>query len=249
MANIAASTITLSSIPTRFLDQGAVAFAKSSEGPTVVDAIRNEIYEVRDPSWDNSMYYVGLENFLIVRAENTPWAVGKIYAEAAQILGMEPFDGVVHLLKANNGQINECRFSMCEENMEMILKHPKCMVGSDGIFNPGDAACHPRAMGIFPRYLGHYIRDRKILSREEGIHRITGMPARRYDLKGKGKIKVGYDADIVLFDFDRIRDHADFMDPFKPNEGIHRVFMGGKCALKDNEPTGIWVGKYIKFEK
>lgn len=246
---VAASTTTLSAIPPRFLDQGAVAFAKSLEDPAVVEAIRKEIYEINDPSWDNSMYYVGLENFLIVRAENTPWAVGKTYAEAAQILGMEPFDGVVHLLKANNGQINECRFSMCEENVEMILKHPKCMVGSDGIFNPGDVACHPRAMGTFPRYLGHYIRDRKILSREEGIHRITGMPARRYGLKSKGEIKVGYDADLVLFDFDRIRDHADFIDPFKPNEGIHQVFMGGKCVLMDNEPTGIWVGKYIKNEK
>ena len=246
---VAASTTTLSAIPPRFLDHGAVAFSKSLEDPAVVEAIRKEIYEINDPSWDNSMYYVGLENFLIVRAEKTPWAVGKTYAEAAEMLGMEPFDGVVYLLKANNGQINECRFSMCEENVEMILKHPKCMVGSDGIFNPGDVACHPRAMGTFPRYLGHYIRDRKILSREEGIHRITGMPARRYGLKGKGEIKVGYDADLVLFDFDRIRDHADFIDPFKPNEGIRQVFMQGQCVLKDNEPTGKWLGKYIKSSK
>ena len=242
----AASTTTLSAIPPRFLDRGAVAFAESLEDPAVVAEIHKEIYEINDPSWDNSMYYVGLENFLIVRAEHTPWAVGKTYAEAAKILGMEPFDGVIHLLRQNRGQINECRFSMCEENVEMILKHPKCMVGSDGIWNPGDIACHPRALGTFPRYLGHYIRDRKILSREEGIHRITGMPAHRYGLKGKGEIKVGYDADLVLFDFERIRDRADYIDPFQPNEGIHMVFIAGECVLKDNEPTGKWLGKYIK---
>lgn len=243
---VAASTTTLSAIPPRFLDHGAVAFAESLKDPAVVEEIRKEIYEINDPSWDNSMYYVGLENFLIVRAEYTPWVVGKTYAQVGEELGMDPFDAVVYLLKQNRGQVHECRFSMCEENVEMILKHPKCMVGSDGIFNPGDISCHPRAFGTFPRYLGHYIRDRKILSREEGIHRITGMPAERYGLKGKGFIREGYDADLVLFDYDTIRDHADFVDPFKPNEGIYQVYMSGKLVIENNEPTGIWVGKYLK---
>ena len=243
---IAASTTTLSAIPPRFLDRGAVAFAKNLEDPKIVEEIRKEIYEINDPSWDNSMFYVGLDNFLIVRAEQTPWAVGKTYAQAAKELGMEPFDAVIYLLKANFGTVYECRFSMCEENVETILKHPKCMVGSDGIYVPGDISCHPRAMGTFPRYLGRYIREKKILSREEGIHRITGMPAKRYGLKNKGEIREGYDADLVLFDFETIMDQADFLDPFKPNIGIHSVYMDGELVLKDNEPTGVWKGKYIK---
>jgi amidohydrolase/N-acyl-D-amino-acid deacylase len=120
------------------------------------------------------------------------------------------------------------------------------MVGSDGIYNPGDKLAHPRAFGTFPRYLGYYIRERKLLSREEGIHRITGMAADRYGLKGKGYIREGYDADLVLFDYDTIRDHADFMDPFKPNEGIHQLYIAGELTLEDNEPTGVWKGKYIR---
>lgn len=243
---IAASTTTLSAIPPRFLDHGAQAFAKSLEDPQTVEAIRKEIYEINDPSWDNSMYYVGLDNFLIVRAEHTPWVVGKTYAQVAQEMGMKPFDAVIHLLKANHGTVYECRFSMCEENVETILKHSKCMVGSDGIYMPGDLSCHPRAMGTFPRYLGRYIREKGILSREEGIHRITCMPAKRYGLQNKGEIREGYDADLVLFDYDTIIDNADFIDPFKPNEGIYRVYMNGKLVLKDNEPTGQWQGKYIK---
>lgn len=243
---IAASTTTLSAIPPRFLDHGAVAFAKSLEDPAIVEEIYKEIYEINDPSWDNSMYYVGLDNFLIVRAKNTPWAVGLTYAQAAQKLGMKPFDAVIHLLKANNGSVCECRFSMCEENVEMILKHPKCMVGSDGIYQLGDLSAHPRAFGTFPRYLGRYIREKKILSREEGIHRITGMPAQRYGLSNKGLIAPGYDADLVLFDFDTILDQADFMDPFKPNIGIHQVYLNGKLVLEDNEPTGVWEGRYLR---
>jgi N-acyl-D-amino-acid deacylase len=135
---------------------------------------------------------------------------------------------------------------MCEENVEEILSHPTCTVGSDGIFVVGDKTAHPRAFGTFPRYLGHYIRERGILSREEGIRRITSMPARRYGLVGKGRIAKGYDADLVLFDYDRIIDGGTYLNPFLPNKGIHRVFMKGACVLADNEPTGILVGSYLK---
>lgn len=242
----AASTTTLTAIPPRFLDKGAVAFAKALEDPTVVEAIRREIYEINDPSWDNSMFYVGLENFLIVRADETPWAIGKTYAEAARELGMEPFYGCMELLRRNRGNVRECRFSMCEENVEAILKHPRCMVGSDGTIRKFDVINHPRGIGTFPRYLGRYIRQREILSREEGIHRITGMPAQRYRLKGKGLIRPGYDGDLTLFDFDRILDKADYVNPFAHNEGIYQVYVGGVLTLENDEPTGSWNGCYIR---
>ena len=242
----AASTTTLTAIPPKYLDKGAVAFGKSLENPNIVEAIRKEIYEINDPSWDNSMYYVGLENFLIVRADETPWAIGKTYAQVAQELGMEPFYAVIHLLKLNRGNVRECRFSMCEENVEMILKHPRCMVGSDGTIRKFDKINHPRGIGTFPRYLGRYIRERKILSREEGIHRITGMPAERYRLQGKGFIREGYDADLVLFDYERIIDHADYVNPFQLNDGIYQVYVGGKLNVQNNEAMGNWNGSIIR---
>ncbi len=241
----ACCTTTLSAIPAKFLDQGREAFAASLEDPNVVKEIYHEIYEVRDPSWDNSMYYVGLENFQIVRANETPWAVGLSYAQAAERLGLAPFDGMIALQKANHGDVHEVRFSMCEENVETILQHPRCMVGSDGNVLPGDTACHPRCTGTFPRYLGRYIRDRGILSREEGIRRLTSMPAHRYGLVGKGEILPGMDADLVLFDYDTILDHADYAHPFEANEGIHQVYVGGKLSLEDNQPAGNWNGKYL----
>lgn len=245
----AVSTTTQSAIPPKYLTGGGEGLAKSLEDPEVAKAIYHEIYEVNDPSWDNSMYYVGLENFLIVRAPHTPEFIGMTYTQIAEKLGVAPFEAVVYMLKKNHGHVYECRFGMCEENVETILKHPKCMVGSDGIYMAGDKSCHPRAMGTFPRYLGHYIRERKILSREEGIRRVCGMAAERYKLKTKGFIKEGLDADLVLFNYDTIIDHADFMDPFQPNEGIEAVFMMGQKVLEHNEPTGKWMGKYLFAEK
>lgn len=241
----AVSTTPLSTVPPQFLTEGGEALARRLEDPTVAAQIRRHIFEVNDPSWDNSMYYVGLENFQIVVAEATPWAVGKTYVQVAEELGMDPFDAWVYLLRLNRCNMVECRFAMCEENVEMILKHPKCMVGSDGIYIAGDLSAHPRAFGTFPRYLGRYIRERGILSREEGVHRITGMPARRYGLVGKGELKPGFDADMVLFDYDSIMDHADFSNPFRRNQGIHRVYMNGRLVLKDDEPTGEYVGKCL----
>lgn len=241
----AASTTTLTAIPPRFLDKGAIAFAKSLEDPRIVQEIKREIYEINDPGWDNSMYYVGLENFLIVRADVTPWAIGKTYAEVGKDLGMEPFDAVVYLLKQNKGNVRECRFSMCEENVETILKHPRCMVGSDGTIRKFDKINHPRGIGTFPRYLGRYIRDKGILPKEEGIHRITGMPSLRYGLKNKGFIREGYDADFVLFDFDSIIDRADYVDPFRLNEGIYQVYVGGKRNIENNQVVGNWNGRFI----
>lgn len=243
---IACSTTTTSAIPARFLDQGPEAFAESLNDPAVVAEIRKEIFEIDDPGWDNSALHVGLENFLIVGAEATPEFVGMTYAQVGEKLGITPFDAMIRVLRQNKALVRDVRFSMCEENVETILKHPHCTVGSDGMFAKGrDSTCHPRAFGTFPRYLGHYIRDRKILSREEGIRRITGQPADLYKLAGKGYIRIGYDADLVLFDFDRITDNATFDDPFRENEGIHRVYMQGKLIMEDNTPTGTYVGKCL----
>lgn len=242
---VAVSTSTTSAIPARFLDHGHAAFAKMLENPAIVEEIRKEIFEIDDPSWDNSAFHVGLENFLIVGADRTPEVVGKTYAEVAAERGITPFEAMVQLLHDNNGSVRDVRFAMCEENLETILRHPLCSVGSDGIYVKGQELAHPRAFGSFPRFLGHYVRERKIMSREEGIHRMTGMPADRFHLTGKGYIRPGMDADLVLFDYDTILDQADFKDCFKPNIGIHQVYIGGELVLQDNEPTGVRNGRYL----
>ena len=244
---IAVSTTTTSAIPPQFLVNGREALAHSLYDPNVCEAIRHEIFEIDDPCWDNSALHVGLENFLITGADQTPQYVGMTYAQVGQRLGISPFDAMMKLLRENRGYVRDVRFAMCEENVEAILSHPLCTVGSDGIYVSGrDTMTHPRAFGTFPRYLGHYIRECQILSREEGIHRITGMPAERFGIRNKGFIRIGYDADLVLFDYDSILDGSTFEHPFLPNRGLHRVYLGVQLVMQDNKPTGCRAGKLLE---
>lgn len=244
----AVSTTTLSAMPSKFLTKGAESFAEMLDRKEIREAVRKEIYEIDDPSWDNALKHAGADRFLIVGASETPEIEGLSYTELAGKLGFaDPFDAVVWALQKNRGNITDVRFIMTEENVEKVLRHPLCTVGSDGIWKKGrDRTCHPRAFGTFPRYLGHYVRERGILSAQEGIRRITGLPAKRYGLKGKGLIREGFDADLVLFDYERIADGGDYRNPFRPNTGIERVLMNGRTVLTGQQESGIYQGKFLR---
>lgn len=242
----AVSTTTTSAIPPRFLANGRAALARALHDPAVCEAIRKEIFEIDDPGWDNSALHVGLENFLVTGADETPDFVGMTYAQIGDKLGISAFDAMMKLLRENGGNVRDVRYAMCEANVEAILAHPLCGVGSDGIYVKGrDTMTHPRALGAFPRYLSHYVRERGLLSRAEGIRRITGLPATRFGLTRKGFLKVGCDADLVLFDFETLRDGGTFFRPFLPNEGIRCVYMDGVPVVRDNVMTGERRGRFF----
>lgn len=120
-------------------------------------------------------------------------------------------------------------FSMAAEDVERVLRHPLAMIGSDGL--PHDRRPHPRLWGTFPRVLGHYSRDKKLLSLEMAVHKMTGLPAKRFGLKDRGTISPGNCADLVLFDPREVRDNASYDAPDKPSTGIHAVYVNGQLAL------------------
>src|SRR5580658_7711452 len=102
--------------------------------------------------------------------------------------------------------------------MRRILGHSATMIGSDGL--PMDPRPHPRLWGTFPRVLGHYCREEKLFSLATAVHKMTGMPAQRFGLAGRGLIRAGFAADLVLFDAATIEDTATFADPVRPAKGI-----------------------------
>jgi N-acyl-D-amino-acid deacylase len=133
--------------------------------------------------------------------------------------------------------------SISEQDMRRILSHPATMIGSDGL--PNDPRPHPRLWGTFPRVLGRYSREEKLFSLTEAIHKMTQMPAQRFGLAGRGIIRKGYFADLVLFDSEKIIDTATYTDPIRPSEGIARVWVNGVLSYTTQGATENRSGRFL----
>ena len=133
--------------------------------------------------------------------------------------------------------------SMSEDDVRRILRHPATVIGSDGL--PNDPMPHPRLWGAFPRVLGKYSRDEKLFPLSEAVHKMTGLAARRFGLSGRGFIREGYAADLVLFDPATVRDMASFANPQRPAEGIFAVWVNGVLSSRDQSPTGARGGRFL----
>ncbi|MCL2565583.1 MAG: D-aminoacylase [Defluviitaleaceae bacterium] len=183
-----------------------------------------------------------------VPSEKNAWVKGKNIQEIADKLGKDPFDAAIDLMIEEDGTVRQLSFGMCEEDIEMIMKKPFTMIGSDGGAQPLDTndVPHPRNYGTFPRVISHYCRERKLFSLETAIHKMTGFPAARIGLADRGVIKTGMWADLVLFDFDKIKDTPSFTKPNAACEGIKQVYVNGVLTAEDGVHTGALAGKMLR---
>lgn len=133
--------------------------------------------------------------------------------------------------------------SISEADMRRILAHPATMIGSDGL--PQDPRPHPRLWGTFPRVLGRYSREEKLLSLPTAIRKMTAMAAQRFGLSERGWIRAGFHADLVLFDPLTILDTATFTDPVRPAQGIHSVWVNGVLSYTADGATGERAGQFL----
>jgi N-acyl-D-aspartate/D-glutamate deacylase len=133
--------------------------------------------------------------------------------------------------------------NMSEDDVRRILSHPATMVGSDGL--PNDPLPHPRLWGAFPRVLGHYARDTALISLEEAVRKMTGLTARRFSLNERGEVKVGFHADLVVFDPERVRDAATFTQPRQAADGIDAVWVNGVSTYREQAVTGRRAGRFV----
>lgn len=136
--------------------------------------------------------------------------------------------------------------AISEDDVVRILRHPQTMVASDGgvpVF--GKDVPHPRSYGTFARVLGHYVREKKVLSLEEAVHKMSGLPARRLSLAGRGFIRPGMRADLVLFDPAAIADRATFTQPHQYAVGVDSVWVNGVATLLQGRMTGERAGQVL----
>ena len=163
----------------------------------------------------------------------------------------DPWDTVLDLILEDRTRIGVVFFLMSEDNVKKQLKLPWVSFGSDaasmapeGIFLK--ASTHPRAYGNFARWLGHYVRDEKLVPLTEAIRRLTGLPATNLGLSGRGFLKPGMYADVVVFDPATIADRATFEKPHQYSVGVRHVLVNGVPVLKDGEHTGALPGRALK---
>jgi N-acyl-D-amino-acid deacylase len=167
-----------------------------------------------------------------------PEIAGKTVKEIAEGWSMRQLDAARLLQPA--GAIYH---SISEEDMRRILAHPATMIGSDGL--PMDPRPHPRLWGTFPRVLGRYSRDEQLITLPEAVRKMTGMPAQRFGLVGRGLIRKGYCADLVLFDAEKIIDTATFSDPVRAAQGIAGVWVNGVHSYSTQGATANRAGQFV----
>ncbi len=220
-------------------------------------AIRARVLrEMRTPTdrWENLYLMAGSpENVLLVGFKNEALKplTGKTLAEVARMRGRSPEDTIIDLVIEDDSRVDTVYFLMSEENVKKQIALPWVSFGSDaealapeGVFLKSNP--HPRAYGTFARVLGRYVREQKVIPLEEAIRRMTSLPAENLKLDRRGRLQVGYFADVVIFDPAKIRDHATYERPHQYATGVIHVFVNGVQVLKDGEHTGAKPGRVVR---
>ena len=175
---------------------------------------------------------------LIASSEPHPECAGRDLADIAADWGMSKHDAALQLQPGS-----AIYFMMDEDDVQRVLAFDETMIGSDGI--PLGDKPHPRLWGTFPRVLGHYSRDVGLFPLETAVWKMTGLTARNFGLHGRGTLKIGQHADLVLFDAATIRDAANYETPARPAEGIDTVIVNGAVTWRQGAHTGARSGQVI----
>jgi N-acyl-D-aspartate/D-glutamate deacylase len=174
---------------------------------------------------------------------------GRMLTDIATERGWTLEEAVRAVVTGPRGKETICiQFIIDEADIETNLRHPAVMIGSDGI-PVLNGRPHPRLYGTMPRVLAEYVRERGIISLEEAVRRMTSLPCERFGLAGRGLVREGYWADVVLFDPATVRDLATYDDPKREPEGIAMVVVNGQVALEYGRHTGAGAGRMLRYRR
>ncbi|MGH4117487.1 N-acyl-D-amino-acid deacylase family protein [Clostridium sp.] len=245
---LSGSTLMTQLLPPWVTAGGGLEMVERLQNSQMVVNLKEELksHKTHYAGWDNYSLITGWDGILItsVKEKIDLKYVGKTVGAIAKELGIEAVDFALQLLiseKFGVGVVTLDVFS--EEDTIKLINHPLQMVGSDSIpaGNP-----HPRLYGNFPLFIGKFVRDKKALTLEKAIYKITYLPSKTLGLKDIGEIAIGKTADIVLFDLKQIKGFEDYFNPTKAPVGVKYVVLNGKVAVGDGIVFNNSYGKVIR---
>lgn len=196
--------------------------------------------------WDNFVAFAGFDGIFVtdVKTEANRDTIGKNLVQLGEMRGKEPLEATFDLLYEEDNAVGMVDFYGLEEHVKAIIARPEQNVCTDGLLG---GTPHPRVYGAFPRVLGKYVREEKVIPLHEAVYKMTGRPASVFGIKDRGQLKPGYAADVVVFDPETIIDKGTFEEPRQYPDGIKHVFVNGKAAVKDGKfMEKVLAGKVLR---
>lgn len=182
---------------------------------------------------------------LVLSCKAYPEYEGMRVSEIEKLHKKDGYDVIFDILEHSFEECMACFFTTCEEDIKTVLAHPRTMICTDSAVAGNSKAYHPRLRGSFPRVLGKYVREEKVTPLYDMIRKMTSLPATVYGLKGKGFILEGFDADICIFDSEKIIDNADYTACEKRADGLNFVLLNGEIVVENAVYNGKRMGKVI----
>ena len=232
-----ATGLTPALVPAWAQEGGAGALQARLKNPETLGRVRREMIE-------NLARRAGAENIQIRTFKPDPTLEGLRLDAIARHKFIEPVDAAIELIRAGGAGI--VSFNMSERDLRAFMTQPWTMTCSDGeLVALGEGVPHPRSYGPFPRKIRRYVIEENVLTLEQAIHSMTGLPATVFRLRDRGAIRIGAVADIVVFDLAAVRDRATYTQPHQLSEGIKRVFVHGRLVLVDGQLTAERAGRVL----
>jgi N-acyl-D-amino-acid deacylase len=239
-------------MPSWVQDGGLEKWIERLKDPVIRAKVRAEMLDAHPKTWENLYAGAGPEGTLLLAFKNPALKplTGRTLADVAKQRHESPEDTAIDLVIEDGSRVGVAYFLMNEENIRREVKLPWMSFGSDeaapapeGVFLLHQS--HPRAYGNVARLLGHYARENKDVTLADAIHRLSGLPAQNLALADRGFLKVGYYADVVVFNPDTIIDKATYAKPNQLATGVEDVLVNGGFAFKDGKATGAHTGRFV----
>ena len=234
-------------------DGGTAKLLDRLKDPSIRAKIKQEM-ATEHPNWENLYLGSGGPSGVLISGIVNPDLKkydGQTLAQIAATQKKAPLDALFDLVLADKAQTGALYFIANEQDLRYGLKQPWTSIGLDAgelsLDGPlFEAHSHPRAFGSMPRFLGHYVRDEHLLPLEQGIRKITSLPAQRERLRDRGLLKANYFADITIFDPATINDNATYEHSTELSQGVEYVFVNGQLEYDNGHLTGITAGSVLR---